>query len=247
VALLALAAAVLGVILVVRHPSGATAGCDAPSDPPPLLPSADDTPLLLWPEAGVKLTIDGAAPVSAPDSPTHFAPGKHQVRASCGEKISEHVITLEPYKPGAIHVRCDGVPRFTLLGLGGDDAATRNLAAQLPKESGLRMTAAAQERLEAQEQRRRKAVLIQRWNLLTERYGRVVAVVGREAAGPLAAANQRFEELSQGFKEAHQKEDADAALETLRAGEETLRVFVNAARHARPDDCEFQRRVTQSF
>ncbi len=92
-----------------------------------------------------------------------------------------------------------------------------------------------------------KQVFTQRWNLVTERYARSLAVVGREAAGAVDSAQARLEALSKGFQKANEARDWATLDASIRAAEETLRGLVKAARLARPHDCEFQQRLTQSF
>jgi len=253
VVVLGAAAVALAAVLVLRElkaaAGGADAGrCDLESLPKPLSPPTDEVALLVWAGEGAKVQVDGRPLPSLPDDGQRFAAGPHQLVVQCGEERRALDFELKPFTPAAVHAACDGL---FVVGAVCDDCpatdAARKAAAKAGRDSGPFIAAAAQEKLELAERKRAHAVLTQRWNALTERYSRVLQVVGREAPGPVATANQRFEELSLGFRQAATRNDAAAQDASIRAAEETLRVFVRASRLAKPDDCGFQDRLTAAF
>lgn len=262
VAVLGVAALALGGILLLRE-RGGTPSTDASPDagtcdvntlpaPEPLSPAIVDVVLLLSFDKGVDTTLDGKRVVSLPDDPLGFAAGPHVVRAECGGNEARLQLELLPFTPGAVHASCaGGKPSFFVVGAQCDGCVTteaaRKAAAKAGRESPIFIAASAQEKRELHERTRAHDVLTRRWNTLTERYSRVLQAVGREAPGAVASANQRFEELSQGFAQACNVKDPIAQDQSIRTAEETLRVFVHAARLARPTDCEFQKRLTDGF
>ncbi len=256
VAVLGIIALALGAILVVRdadtgRPAGSpdAGSCDVDTQPSPLSPATNDVVLLLSWDARVSLSLDGKKNVtSLPDDPQSFAAGPHELVAECGGERHELDIDLVPFTPAAVHASCDA---FFVVGARCDGCpgveAQRKVAAKAGLDSPLFVAAAAQEKLELQEKKRAHGLLTARWNALTERYSRVLQVVGREAPGAVASANQRFEELSKGFASATTSGDVVGQDQSIRTAEETLKVFVHAARRARPGDCDFQKRLTNSF
>src|SRR5581483_4386780 len=128
-----------------------------------------------------------------------------------------------------------------------DQAAARAQAAKLPKDSGLRQVSEAQQTAARREAARQRSVLLERWNLLTDRYFRVLGALGHDATDAVDSAHYRFESLSKGVEAAHLKQDALSLDESVRAGEETLAVLIKAARSAHPTDCDFQQRLTRAF
>jgi hypothetical protein len=253
----------LGAVLVFRSPESGAGGADAgrecidPTMPGPLTAGADDTPLLLWPEKGARLTLDGSSVVSAPDDPRSFSPGEHKVKVACqGGATVEHRFVIEAWQVGGVFVECKPDPAFLFInascrscppGSQPDEDEIRKRAAKAPKDSGLRSLSEAQQTLQRSESQRQCAVLMQRWNLLTDRYFRVLGALGQDATDAVDSAQFRFESLSKGVLTAHQREDAISLEESVRAGEETLSVLIRAARSAHPADCDFQQRLTKSF
>ncbi|MBL8949894.1 MAG: hypothetical protein JNK82_03895 [Myxococcaceae bacterium] len=256
VLLLGAVALALGGVLVSRELKGSSvagpvdAGACADLDvaPKPVSPLTEGVALIIWPGPGVKVQLDGKPVVSLPEAPQSFFAGPHQLVVECDGPPRGLDFTLQPFTPGAVFAGCDAL---FVVGLVCDDcpetSAARKTAAKAGRDSGPFIAAAAQEKLELQEHQRARSVLTQRWNTLTERYSRVLQVVGREAPGPVAAANQRFEELSLGFRRAATNDDPVAQDLSIRTAEATLKVFVRASRLARPDDCAFQRRLTAAF
>lgn len=254
VVVLAFAALALGAILVLREGGSLSATpdagpCDLTSAPPALSPASEDSVLLVFADPGVKVALDGRPVTSVVDDPQSFPVGEHVLSAACGAQAArEQTIELVAFTPAAVHASCE---TLTTFGAGCDGcpplAAARKAAAKAGRQSGVFAAAATQEKLELAARTRAAGVLVNRWNALTERYSRVLQVVGREAPGAVASANQRFEELSGGFKKATNDKDPLGQDASIRAAEETLRVFVRAARLARPGDCEYQKRLTDSF
>lgn len=87
---------------------------------------------------------------------------------------------------------------------------------------------------------------LSRWNLLTERYGRLNEL-SMEAPGAVASATQRFSELSAGYLRACEANDVQAQVDAVAAAHETINAMVKGLRGAHPADCAFQRRVTAAF
>ena len=123
-----------------------------------------------------------------------------------------------------------------------DEKTARAQATKAPKGSGLRTLFDAQESLQRREAARQRSVLVQRWNLLTDRYFRVLGALGYDATDAVDSAHFRFEALSKGVAAAQQQNDTIGLDESVRAGEETLSVLVRTARKSHPSDCEFQER-----
>lgn len=90
------------------------------------------------------------------------------------------------------------------------------------------------------------ALAVRRWNLLTERYARLIELAP-EAPGPVAAASARFGELSNGFQAASEQHRALDQVEAVEAAAETIAVLVKGLRAARPEDCAFQERISRAF
>ncbi len=254
---LVLGAAAIGLatVLVMRElktagaARGADAGaCELDAVPRPLSPETQDVVLIVWPDQGVSAKLDGKSVVSLPEDPQSFPTGPHQLVVECNGQARALDFELQPFTPAAVFAGCEAL--FVVGAL--CDAcptteAARKAAAKSGRGSGQFIVAAAQEKHELAEKKRAHGLLTQRWNALTERYSRVLQVVGREAPGPVASASQRFEELSVGFRQAAAANDPAAQDQSIRAAEETLRVFVRASRLAKPDDCAFQKRLTAAF
>jgi hypothetical protein len=252
----------LGGVLVLRGPAvvagPADAGnCDATVMPGPLMPHVDDTPLMLWAEQGARVRIDGSALVSEPDAPINFAPGEHALHVECqGAPALEARVYLEPYQPGALFAACGSGMKLVFFGATcrgcpagtvPDEKAARAQATKAPKGGGLRTLFDAQERLQRAEAARQRARLVQRWNLLTDRYFRVLGALGHDATDAVDSAHFRFEALSKGVTAAQQQNDTIGLDESVRAGEQTLAALITTARKAHAHDCEFQDRLTRSF
>ena len=92
-----------------------------------------------------------------------------------------------------------------------------------------------------------KQVGMRRWNLLTEKFSALAEKFAPDAPGPVQVATGRFAELSAGFLNATQQKDSLAQDETVRAAEEALGQFVRALRRSRPEDCDFQARISASL
>src|SRR5205823_13862507 len=139
------------------------------------------------------------------DDPQSFPVGEHRVRAACaGKPPLEQSLDLIPFMPAAVHASCRALHVF---GAECDGCLpleqARKAAAKQGKTASVFLASAAQEKLALHERLRARTVLTGRWNVLTERYSRVLNAVGREAPGASASANQRLEELSLGFSNAN--------------------------------------------
>jgi hypothetical protein len=226
--------------------------CDLSARPPsPVFPKEPAT-LLLSAEPPATIRVDGRSVTLPQLKPLALTVGAHQIEAACGTKPDARKVDLPAYAPGAVFVRCraKNVEWFTA----GVQCDGCRLISE-PKKKSPRKTAAAREgdllsayrEAEKQAHSRAKLAFTKLWNQLTERYSRALAVVGNDAQSAVAAANLRFEELSQGFSLALQNHDVNEQAATVRAGAETLATFVHSARLAKPRDCEFQKRLTDAF
>ena len=86
-----------------------------------------------------------------------------------------------------------------------------------------------------------------RWNALTDRFQRMTDRFVAEAPRPLTSLTMKFGELSTAFGNAQEKQDAigcEAALESANAA---LNELIMGLRAMRPDDCAWQRRVTEAL
>lgn len=94
----------------------------------------------------------------------------------------------------------------------------------------------------------REAVVgMQRWNLLTEKFSHLLEQFAADAPGAVQQATGRLAELTAAFLEASRKQDFLAQDELVKAAEEAFAQFVRALRRSRPDDCDFQARVSASL
>jgi hypothetical protein len=113
--------------------------------------------------------------------------------------------------------------------------------------NGLGAVLAAWEPLSAAELARGASPGLQRWNLITQKFATLLEKFAQEAPGPVQLATSRLSELSAGYIDACQKHDPLAQEETVKAGEEALSQFVRTLRRSRPEDCEFQSRISASL
>lgn len=198
------------------------------------------------------IRVDGRAVALPQAKPLTLSVGAHQIEASCGAKADARKVDLTAFVPGAVFVRCRAkkVEWFT-----AEIQCEGCRPIPAPQKKGIKKRPSTREgnllaahlESEKQAQSRAKLAFTEQWNQLTERYSRTLAVVGNEAQSAVAAANLRFEELSQGFNLALQNHDVKEQAATVRAGAETLAAFVHSARLAKPRDCDFQKRLTESF
>ncbi len=129
-------------------------------------------------------------------------------------------------------------------------AAQPDLArAELEKVTGNDLGAVlrAWAQLSTRELAREGSPQLQRWNLVTQKFATLLEKFAPEAPGPVQLATSRLSELSAGFIEATQKKNSLAQDETVKAGEEALGQFIRTLRRSRPDDCEFQSRISSSL
>lgn len=103
------------------------------------------------------------------------------------------------------------------------------------------------EPLSKAEQGRHGSAGMLRWNRLTQKFSTLLEKVGQAAPGPVQLATSRLAELTAGFLDATQQNDALAQVKTVVAAEEALELFVRALRRSRPDDCEFQALISASL
>ncbi len=129
-------------------------------------------------------------------------------------------------------------PTLALAALGRVPAAEAGtLSSLVPKWTSLA----------AAELARSKLTGMRRWNLLTERFSALLEKFAPEAPGPVQVATGRLAELSEGFAKASMGKDLKAQDETVTAAEAALGQFVRALRRSRPDDCEFQARISAAL
>lgn len=129
-------------------------------------------------------------------------------------------------------------------------AATRQPAAALralERVERLRPSAAEWSAAVAADAAREAVVGMQRWNLLTEKFSHLLEKFAGDAPGAVQQATGRLSELTAGFLEASRKQDFLAQDELVKAAEEALAQFVRTLRRSRPDDCDFQARISASL
>ncbi len=86
-----------------------------------------------------------------------------------------------------------------------------------------------------------------RWNATTERFQRLTDRFVAEAPGPLTSLTATFGELSKRFADALEKRDAIGCEAALESANDTLADVVTHLRRLHPDDCAWQRRVTDAL
>ncbi|GEM_PF-2382512 len=101
--------------------------------------------------------------------------------------------------------------------------------------------------LSAKEKARAETPGLEKWNLLTQKFSTLLERFALEAPGPVQLATSRMSELSAGFVEATRSKDTLSQEETVQAAELALEQFVRALRRSRPEDCDFQSRISASL
>ncbi len=86
-----------------------------------------------------------------------------------------------------------------------------------------------------------------RWNATTERFQRVTDRFVAEAPKVLTALTLTFGELSKRFGSAQEAKDAIGCEAALEAANGALGESIKSLRAMRPEDCAWQRRVTETF
>lgn len=86
-----------------------------------------------------------------------------------------------------------------------------------------------------------------RWNALTERFQRMTDRFVSEAPKPLSVLTMKFGELSSAFGSAKEKEDAIGCEAALESANTALNETIMGLRAMRPEDCAWQRRVTEAL
>lgn len=86
-----------------------------------------------------------------------------------------------------------------------------------------------------------------RWNATTERFQRVTDRFVADAPRPLTALTRTFGELSKRFGSAQEAKDAIGCEAALEAANGALNEAFESLRATRPEDCAWQRRVTETF
>lgn len=125
----------------------------------------------------------------------------------------------------------------------GQPALARGELEQLA-DPDLRSLLAAYSALEEAEAGRERSLGMQRWNVVTDKFAHLLEKFALEAPGPVQLATSRLADLSEGFASATQKKDPLAQDETVSAAKEALAQFIRALRRTRPEDCEFQARIS---
>ena len=121
--------------------------------------------------------------------------------------------------------------------------------ARVPANEGHELDAvfAAWSALTFTELTRTRGLPVRRWNLLTEKFSKLLEKFALDAPGPVQVATGRLAELTEGFLKANASHDTAGEDETVHAAEDALKQFVRALRRSRPEDCEFQKRITASL
>lgn len=86
-----------------------------------------------------------------------------------------------------------------------------------------------------------------RWNATTERFQRLTDRFVTEAPKPLTELTRKFGELSKNFASAEEKKDAIGCEAALDSANAALSELVMGLRAMRPEDCSWQRRVTEAL
>ena len=115
------------------------------------------------------------------------------------------------------------------------------------KGNDLPMVLDAWRTLSASEKTRSETPSLAKWNLVTQKFSTLLEKFALEAPGPVQLATSRLSELSTGFVEATRQKDTLTQDETVNAAELALEQFVRALRRSRPEDCDFQSRVSASL
>lgn len=143
--------------------------------------------------------------------------------------VSPKARALVPYRRLAAHVL----------------QATRQPAAALEQLKDL--APAAWTAARATEAARESTLGMQRWNLITEKFSQLLEQFALDAPGPVQLATGRLSELTASFLEASRKQDYVGQDALVKAAEEALAQFVRTLRRTRPDDCDFQARISASL
>jgi hypothetical protein len=131
----------------------------------------------------------------------------------------------------------------------GQSAAAQAVLARVPpgEAHGLDGLLKAFAPLVKSELARSENLDVEKWNLLTQRFSGLLEKFAPEAPGAVQVATSRLSDLSAGFLEATLKKDSRVQAQTLQAGEEAFGQFVRALRRSKPEDCEFQERISVSL
>lgn len=86
-----------------------------------------------------------------------------------------------------------------------------------------------------------------RWNALSDRFQRMTDRFVAEAPKPLTALTMKFGELSTAFGSAQEKQDAIGCEAALESATTALNEVIMGLRAMRPEDCAWQRRVTEAL
>ncbi len=213
--------------------------------------------LELTPGAGLTAVYLGAACVSCPP-PGHVTLDFTRTSATDDALLEEAATALRSGDWRAASARLRGVQPKSRQGV-----AFRRLVAHVYQSANQPALAlqqlqkvtvndvptvlAAWEPLSAQELTREGTHGLDRWNLITQKFSTLLERFALEAPGPVQLATGRLADLSSGFLEATQRKDAAAQDATVKAGEEALAQFIRTLRRSRPEDCEFQTRISQSL
>jgi len=95
----------------------------------------------------------------------------------------------------------------------------------------------------AEEDRRKAALPLERWNALTETFAQLLQRFDALAPSASARTSQRLEELSGALKRANDQHDAGETQRILDAAQKAFDTWVVELRNQRPDDCAFQKAV----
>jgi hypothetical protein len=145
-------------------------------------------------------------------------------------------------------------PRFTWLSMSvwsltGLPSKVLEASKRLPRPTLTVMEPVLQalEELPSGEDARHGALVVSRWNALTERWSRLVVRFGTDGAGPMASAAARFSRLSETFQKASAEKDLIAQESTTEGAQRVLTTLVSELRALKPHDCAWQAAVTQAM
>ena len=86
-----------------------------------------------------------------------------------------------------------------------------------------------------------------RWNATTDRFQRLTDRFVAEAPKPLTTLTTTFGALSTKFVDAQEKKDAIGCESALESANAALTGLIMQLRAARPDDCAWQKRISEAL
>lgn len=136
--------------------------------------------------------------------------------------------------------------RAALFGLAGRPSLARAELALLPKRDPIHAALTRWERADATTARRQLETATARWNAVTERLQRLTDRFADEAPETMTALTVSFEALAPRVVKAQAKEEVIEVEALLEEATLALTKAMGALRARRPEDCDWQARITAS-